>query len=129
MDVVTDACPIGGGILISEDTQLFSFSDDDLLDEGEEVVGVLKGLIPQQIGLMRTTGVEIPERNNPPVFMDAAEGGKQHFDTGLGLSIGTTWQFEISLSAVVLIAIHTGRGRKDEALAVGVFLHQFEKIH
>jgi hypothetical protein len=129
VDVVADAGAVGGVVAVAEDGEFLAFADDDLLHEGEEVVGVLEGLVAQQVGLVRSAGVEIAQGDHSPVLMCAAEGGQQHLHTGLGLSIGTAGQFEVGLGAVILIAVDASSGGEDEALAVGVLLHEFKEIH
>jgi hypothetical protein len=59
VDIVSDACAIGGGVVVTENGQFFSLANDDFLDEGEQVVGVFEGLISQQVRFMCSACVEV----------------------------------------------------------------------
>lgn len=91
MDVVSDAGSILSGVILAKNAEFFSFLDDDLLHEGEQIVGILIWLIPKQVRLMGSTRVEISERNDPPIRMGPGQRPKQHLHASLALTIGTSW--------------------------------------
>lgn len=69
MDVVPDAGSVFCRVILAEDAEFLSLLDDDLLHEGEQVIGVLVGLVSEQVRLMCATWVEIPERYDPPIWV------------------------------------------------------------
>jgi len=69
VNVVTNAGPIFSGIVVPKDAQLCPFADYHFLDIREEIVGMHERFIAQQVALVRPTGIEVPQRYDPPIFM------------------------------------------------------------
>ena len=47
MNIISNAGAVGSGVIVTKYSQHLSFFDDNFLDEGEEVVWILEGLIPE----------------------------------------------------------------------------------
>lgn len=59
MDVVPDTSSVRSRVITSKDAQMSSFPHDDLLDVGEQVIGMNKRFISEEIALVSTTRVEV----------------------------------------------------------------------
>lgn len=106
MNIVSDTGSVGGGVVVTENAQLLSFTSDNFLDEGEQVVGINIGLVSNESGLVCTAGVEVAQGDDSPVFMQFSQGVKEHLNCGLGLTIRSCGVLHVSLAAVILITIH-----------------------
>lgn len=60
MNVIPNACAIVSRVVLPENSQFLPLLYDDFLHEREEVVGVLIGLIAQEVGLVGSTRIEVP---------------------------------------------------------------------
>ena len=129
MDIVSHAGSIRSGVVIAKYGELWSFADDDLLHEGEEVVGVGERLIAEQMRGMRATRVEVSQRDDPPVGVHSRKGCQQHLHCCLGLAVGTGGKLLIDFSAIILVPIHSSCGGEDEIAAFSILLHQPEEVH
>jgi len=69
VNVIPHASTIRRGIVITENVQCWTLTHNHLLDEREEVVGVLERLVTQLVSLMSTAGVEVAKTNDSPIRM------------------------------------------------------------
>jgi len=128
VDIISDAGAVFGGVVIAEHTQLCPLADNHLLDVGEEVVRMNKGLISEQVALVCSTGVEVPQGYDLPVLVHLREGIEQHLNASFALSIRTGGVVRVSLLAVILVAVDTCSGRKDKVAALSILLHDFKQV-
>lgn len=70
MNVISDASAVRSRIVIAKNIELFSFSHDNFLNEGKQVIRVDIRFISQKIALMCAARVEIPQRNDSPILMN-----------------------------------------------------------
>ena len=130
MNEIAHACSIGSVVVTSEDCDVGSLSDDDLLNDGKEVCGsVADRVVAEDACVVIACGVEVSQGNDFPVGVGASNRPQHHVDNQFCLTVGTDRDTMEVLSAVVLFAVHCGRGRKNELFTGGKEFHHLHQVY